>query len=169
MAGLGKMKERRFHKTIGSIVAGILLASAAGARSRKMLQIDAHSNGREVSLRAGETLEISLAENRTTGFRWRLESNAGPACKLLKSSFEASLGATGRGGVHHWQFQAVQAGAGKIELEYRRPWEEDSPPSRTFTLRVRVIEESGPRNSKPSESSRNRPPGSSPLNTRRAS
>jgi len=145
------MNERSFYKTLGWIVAGFFLAGSACARHRKMIHIDAHSSGQQVSLRVGDTVEISLAENPTTGFRWDLQSKAEPACKLLKSSFEPAKVVPGRGGTHFWQFQAVQAGTGKIELEYRRPWEQDSPPSRVFTLSIHVLEEASPQNSKPSE------------------
>jgi inhibitor of cysteine peptidase len=105
-----------------------------------MINVDEHSSGGKISLPVGDTLEISLAENPTTGFRWHLQSEAQPACKLVKSSFEPATGATGRGGIHRWQFQAVRAGIGKIRIEYRRPWEQDSPPGRTFILSVHVLE-----------------------------
>ncbi|HMD99549.1 MAG TPA: protease inhibitor I42 family protein [Terriglobia bacterium] len=103
-----------------------------------MIHINADSNGREVSAAVGETLEISLAENRTTGFRWELKSKAETACILVKDAAEPAKGPPGKGGTHRWQFQAVRPGTGEIELEYRRPWERDAPPQRTFQITVRV-------------------------------
>ena len=131
-------------------MAGFCLAGSAFSRNGKMINVDEHSSGGEVSLAAGDTLQISLTENPTTGFRWHLQSEAQPTIKLVKSSFEPGTSATGRGGIHRWQFQAVRAGTGKIKLEYRRPWEQDSPPGRTFILSVHVLEKNRPKNSKPS-------------------
>jgi inhibitor of cysteine peptidase len=116
-----------------------------------MIQIDEQYNGREVSLAVGEMLEISLAENRTTGFRWDLKSKAEPVCILVKSTFEPAMGPPGRGGTHRWQFQAVRAGTAKIELEYRRPWEQNSPPGRTLKVNVQVQKQASLPNSRPSE------------------
>jgi inhibitor of cysteine peptidase len=100
-------------------------------------------NGRTVKLAAGESLEISLAENPTTGYRWQLTAGAteeaGTPCSFVKDSFESGRAELpGQGGIHRWQFQAVEPGVCKIELEYRRSWEKDKPPERTFRLHVEV-------------------------------
>ena len=41
---------------------------------RKMIHVDASHNGSEVTPEGGEIVEISLAENRTTRFRWEINS-----------------------------------------------------------------------------------------------
>src|SRR6202008_1576150 len=104
-----------------------------------MLQIDEGSNGREIELPVGQTLEICLGENPTAGFRWSLESMGGPACVFVKDFFEPIFGPPGRGGRHHWQFQTTQVGVGEIELSYRRSWEREKASAQRFTLRVRVL------------------------------
>jgi len=114
-----------------------------------MIQVDANSNGREVSVAVDETVQVSLAENRTTGFRWELKSKAEPVCMLVKDAFEPAKGPPGKGGTHRWQFQAVRPGTGEIELENRRPWERDAPTRRTFKLTVRVEKQASVPNSTP--------------------
>jgi inhibitor of cysteine peptidase len=103
-----------------------------------MLQIAQDENGREVTLAVGEVVELSLPENRTTGFHWELKAKGGPVCELVKDEFEPSVGPTGSGGIHRWQFKAVRAGSGEIELHYRRPWEQNAAPARTYQVSVRV-------------------------------
>jgi inhibitor of cysteine peptidase len=103
-----------------------------------MLQIAEDDNGREVTLAVGEAVELSLAENRTTGYHWELNEKGGPVCELLKDDFEAATGPPGSGGVHRWQFRAVQPGSGEIGLQYRRPWEVNAAPARTYEVSVRV-------------------------------
>ena len=104
-----------------------------------MKQITESSNGTEIDLAAGETLEVRLVENRSTGFRWVLESTGEGACTLVGDAFEKGS-AIGQPGTHHWEFRAGVAGSGTITLSYLRPWEETQPPARSFTLRVQVIE-----------------------------
>jgi inhibitor of cysteine peptidase len=104
-----------------------------------MLQINESSNGQEITLPVGQTLEVCLRENPTTGFGWSLESKGEPACVFVKDFFESLSDTPGRGGNHYWEFETAQVGLGTIELSYRRPWEKEKAPARTFTLRVRVL------------------------------
>jgi inhibitor of cysteine peptidase len=101
-----------------------------------MLEFDERSNGNEIQMNTGEKFEIVLRENPTTGFRWHLVSGGEPVCKFLDDSFEIGGGSPGSGGIHSWQFQAMQEGLGKIELVYQRSWERNKPPAQSFTLNV---------------------------------
>jgi inhibitor of cysteine peptidase len=104
-----------------------------------MLRADEHHNGRSVKLAAGEFLEIVLAENPTTGYRWHFTEARAPFCALVQDAFEpGGEGVPGHGGVHRWKFRAAEPGAGRIELVYRRSWERDAPPGRTFHLQIEV-------------------------------
>jgi len=101
------------------------------------LRVDHRFDGREVVVRLGQTLELSLSENPTTGFGWELGETGAPACALRDSAFDAPAGGFGKGGTRRWRFEAVQAGTGRITLAYRRAWE-DKPPTRAFRLSLRV-------------------------------
>ncbi len=103
-----------------------------------MVAIDDSWNGREVTLAEGDTLEVTLPENPTTGFQWSLESNGQPVCSLVDSSFEPSGGPPGAGGRHRWRFAAVRPGQAHVALAYGRPWAQAQRPSRTFAITVRV-------------------------------
>lgn len=109
----------------------------------KMLRANESDNGRTVKLAAGESLEIALAENPTTGYRWQRAKQAagdvGSPCPFAKDDFEPDrAGMPGAGGTHRWQFHAVEPGVCEIELEYRRSWEKDKLPERTFRIHVEV-------------------------------
>lgn len=103
-----------------------------------MKKITEDSNGSEIDMAAGETLEVRLQENRSTGFKWVLESAGEGICALVGDAFENGGAIPGQSGTHRWEFRAEQAGSGTITLSYRRPWEEKQTPDRSFTLRVRV-------------------------------
>ena len=105
-----------------------------------MIKVDDSFNGRQVRLQAGEVLEVALAENATTGFRWWVKAKP----DFLAESQEteppqpAPPGPPGRGGVHRFYFRAERKGTGELELEYRRSWETEKPAARSYKLRVRV-------------------------------
>jgi predicted secreted protein len=114
--------------------------SADAGEPAKMMHVGQSDNGREVTLAMGQILELSLAENPTTGFHWDLKSKAGPACELVDSTFVPPEGGRlGAGGIHRWQFRAVHSGSGEVELEYRRS-AEDAAPAKVYKLGVRVID-----------------------------
>src|ERR1700682_3173043 len=99
-----------------------------------MLQVDEKKNGNQIKLTTGETLEVCLSENRTTGHKWSLESS-GDVCTLVNDTFEPAP-APGEPGTHRWKFRAEQAGSGSIQLSYSRTWGEKKTPARTFKLTI---------------------------------
>jgi inhibitor of cysteine peptidase len=103
-----------------------------------MIRINESHDGQEVGLKVGEDLEITLVENRTTGFQWALKTKTDSSCALMIDESEGIAGPAGKGGSHRWCFRAVRPGTEAIELEYRRPWEKGTQPGRTFKLSVRV-------------------------------
>lgn len=101
-----------------------------------MEQFDEGADGREIELTAGQEFELTLGENPTTGFRWRVTADGSPACALVSDDFRAPAeGRPGQGGSRVWQFRADRAGESRIELSYARAV---GDAARTFTLRVRV-------------------------------
>jgi inhibitor of cysteine peptidase len=107
-----------------------------------MVQADDNFNGRELNLQVGETLEISLAENASTGYRWAVTpESADRFANILHRGKAAAEGEgipPGKPGVRRFFLEALEPGTADVELEYRRPWETGKPAARAFKLRVRV-------------------------------
>lgn len=102
-----------------------------------MLQFIASENGKSVTLQDGESFEISLPENPTTGFQWKITATGEPASKLIDEAFHPGVRVGGQG-VHTWQFRAVHDGESEIRMDLRRSWETPAEPAQSFTLRVLV-------------------------------
>ena len=102
------------------------------------MHYDEHANGHQIEARVDEELEISLSEIPTAGYRWTTKNAGEPVCRLLKESIQPNLAGVGGAGRHLWEFRAVAAGTGEIELHYLRPWEKSAEPARTFVLKIRV-------------------------------
>lgn len=100
---------------------------------------DQSADGSEVALAAGDEFEVALAENPTTGFRWRVAADGSPACALASDDFRAPAESRpGQGGRRVLSFRAERAGQGEIKLFSARAGSSAETAGHTFTLRVRV-------------------------------
>jgi predicted secreted protein len=77
-----------------------------------------------VIVRTGDSLELRLRENPSTGFRWEVVESGEPACALVHDDFEPGQRA-GEPGVRVYRWSANGAGRCTIALRLRRQW--DSP------------------------------------------
>ena len=108
-----------------------------------MLQIDASQSGQTVQIAVGEAVELRLAENRMTGFRWTVLRDGAPECRIADAGPERSGGPNkharpGHGSTHVWRISGVQAGTCEVALAYARPWERHSMPAAAFDVRFHV-------------------------------
>lgn len=130
-------------KAACGFIIGALWFPFTYAQPRKAMKADDSFNGREIELRVGETLEISLSENASTGYRWTIRpESVRKFDKILHERSQVAHGAgapLGKPGTRGFYFEAVGPGAVDLDLEYRRPWEVDKTPARKFKLRIRVI------------------------------
>src|SRR5947209_8320878 len=101
------------------------------------MQVDESASDSTIDLGLGHTLEVRLAENPTTGYRWQTESDGSPTCVLTSDTYETVGSRLGTGGTRILVFRAARVGTGHIMLANRRAWE---AAARTFTIEVRVAD-----------------------------
>ena len=102
------------------------------------IHIAQSDNGRKIHMKLGDTLEIQLSGNPTTGYEWKHVSSGEPICDLQEQSQDAQAGKHGASGVYHWQCRAARIGQTRIVFAYARAWETQTPPAQTFTLDIEV-------------------------------
>lgn len=127
------------------IMAGVVLSAAllsacgadpSPAATRRLTEADA---GSSVALRVGDTLEVTLPGNPTTGYQWAVGAGDAAILQLRgEPEFVAAGEALGSGGSVTLRFAAIGPGDLQLQLVYRRPFEPDAPPERTFAVRVSV-------------------------------
>lgn len=88
-----------------------------------MLTLTAADNGRHVAARVNEVIELRLAENATTGYRWEPDHYDGGLLQWLETTALYPEGAVGAGGEAVFRFKVVAAGSGVLALKYWRHWE----------------------------------------------
>jgi inhibitor of cysteine peptidase len=127
---------------IGLVAVILLGALGAGCGHRTALTINADQSysGRTINLRVGDGVKVTLAENPSTGYKWEFLAKPEPICVIVNDAYVANtaIGTVGSGGLHHWDFRAVDKGTATVNLVYRRPWEKDATPGQTFVLTVVV-------------------------------
>lgn len=97
---------------------------------------------RAVTLRVGDFLQVSLASNASTGFRWAPDMQISDPGVLAQTGHAAVGPAQGSGpgaaGREVWVLQAMSAGSATVITRYGRPWEGGEKDSWTFTAEVTV-------------------------------
>jgi inhibitor of cysteine peptidase len=127
--------SRAMAVTVLMIVVALVAITSAGCGSSANaadgpLKLGEADNGKAYTVKIGDTIEVIIPGNPTTGFAW--------TAALAAYSTEASDGAVvGAGGTYTFTFKAAAAGEALIKLVYSRPWESVAP-EKTFTVTVTI-------------------------------
>ena len=124
------------------LLAVALFSQAAFAATKTITDAD---KGSTVHLKTGDTLELRLNSNPTTGFMWYLKKESTRLLKLAGQSEtkppELAAGQpvmVGQPIVQVFEFLAKQPGDGVLLLHYVRSWEAPSPDEQQFQVHIVV-------------------------------
>ena len=99
-------------------------------------------NGGLISLSPGETLQVELPANATTGYEWWLDDVDETVLQQIgeKEYIQAPAdeNMVGVGGTSVWRFETVSPGQTTLRLIYARAWEENVEPAQVFEITVYV-------------------------------
>ena len=120
----------------------MLDAASAGTDGEKTVTLTVKEKATELKLTKGDTFELKLQMQGGTGYTWQIAKDDQ---KILKSKGEPTtetMGEAKPGGpqLRVFRFQAVAAGTCELELHYRRPFEKDKPPEKTYKLTLQVVD-----------------------------
>ena len=120
-------------------LAGRSVATTAGDGG-KTVTVTLKENDKKVKLGKGDTLELKLEALPSAGYSWQVAKQNDKQLKLQgKPTYERPekkvIGAKVK---QVFRFKAAAAGASDLELVYRRPFEKDKPPAKTFKLHVTI-------------------------------
>ncbi len=99
-------------------------------------------SGEKAKLSVGDTLNLLLKANATTGYSWAITNQdttilQNDGAKYYADRVEPQL--VGSGGNQWFAFKAIGKGNATLKLVYKRPWEANTDTGKTFELEV-VIE-----------------------------
>ena len=121
-------------------MAGLAAEPPVMAPTTHSLTVTQKEDGGEVVLVAGGTLLLRLEAIVGTGYGWQIVRDASPQLKAVGNPKSEASGNTKEGGmeIEVFQFLAHVPGSSDLELQYRRPWEKQVAPAKTYRLRVIV-------------------------------
>jgi len=116
----------------------LLAFCPAPARAATKTVTDA-DNGKTVTIKMGDVLEVRLHANPTTGFAWYLEKQSTPLLKLTgQTQTQTPQGVLGAPVVQIFEFAPKATGTGVLLLHYVRSWMNPDPNEEQFSLHVTI-------------------------------
>lgn len=117
------------------VPAAILSLGACGPPAQGSRQFSENDSGSTVELRTGDTLKVMLGGNPTTGYQWEIASVDSNVVKQRGDpEYRSDSAAVGASGKFTFTFEAAAPGQTVLRLVYRRPFEKNVPPARTFEI-----------------------------------
>lgn len=126
---------KRFASAL--LLSGLAWEDVGVAADMSAIRITQDDDGRNVTAHRGDTLQVTLAENASTGYRWTLDKVTGPVQPLATEPSYAS-DAIGAGGAVSFTFSAVEQGQGRIALKHWRQWEGNKSVTKRFAVDITI-------------------------------
>lgn len=105
-----------------------------------LLSMNENDSGKAYTVGVGETFNLSLDSNPTTGYTWTLSDAWDKTILTLAGEdyhSQANENVVGQGGQEIFRFKALKSGKTEINLIYSRPWESVQP-LKKFTAQIEV-------------------------------
>lgn len=119
-------------------VSGAAATATPAAQGHSKVYLQATDHGRQMVLN-GQMLVINLESNPSTGYGWEVEGLNNKILRQVGVDWKPHKpGLLGAPGTTSIRFAGVAAGKVRLDLVYRRPWERDKVPMKTFTVYVQV-------------------------------
>ncbi len=111
----------------------------AGGDETPIVMTDADS-GSEISVATGESFEVRLESNPSTGYEWQVDlATLEGLIEVGSTTFEEpDTDLVGAAGTQVFEFEATGSGAGILRFEYLRPFDDPPVPERIVEFIVRV-------------------------------
>ncbi len=104
------------------------------------LKLGEADNGKACTAKVGDTIEVIIPGNMTTGFSWAAalaEKDAALLQLVGEPTYATDAAPVGGGGTFTFIFKAMAKGEASLKLVYTRPWESDAP-DKTFSATVTI-------------------------------
>jgi len=137
--------ERGIAAAVLLMVVAVVAVTVAGCGSPAdaasgPLKLGEADNGKAYTVKVGDTIEVIIPGNMTTGFSWAAalaEKDAALLQLVGEPAYATDSTAVGSGGTFTLTFKAMAKGEALLKLVYARPWE-SAAPERTFSATVTV-------------------------------
>ncbi len=110
---------------------GIVAVSCGSDDAQTPVVLDVSDSGSAITLAVGQTFEVQLESNPTTGYGWVVAQQP-EGVAVQSSDYQApDTSLVGAGGVEVFVFEATAAGSGTLRLDYVRSFDDPPVPADT--------------------------------------
>lgn len=122
------------------VLISLILLLSLFSCSSKNIEIGENDNGKTINCSTGQKIIITLDSNPSTGYSWYISGNSKTSnLELISQDFkQKEAQKLGAGGKQLFTFKAIQKGEATLILEYKREWEKDTPPEKTFEVDFKI-------------------------------
>jgi len=120
--------------------AAVAQQTADTKKTQPVVGVHEADNGKDIDITTSQTLRVKLNTIAGTGYAWTLSGDPAPL-KLTKSYTQHNNSTARRAGGAQpsvFDLTANSAGLANVTFVYRRSWEYNVPPAKTFSVRVNV-------------------------------
>ena len=122
----------------------------------RSLSLTEKDDGKTVTVTEGQNLVVKLQSNPTTGYRWKVVSTDRTFGYPSDERFLRNTDAVGSGGLQRFSWKTKSplsmVGEHSVKMEYKRSWETNASPAKTFSFKVKIIGGECPQLSPPAPS-----------------
>ncbi len=117
------------------------LVGSSSPKTGSEVKLSKGDNGKEITIKIGDVLQIELERSGGTGYEWYLDKSYRKYFELMKEGTETrqSRGLVGTPVVRTWKLRAVEGGETDICLFLYREWEGKDKAVETFRIKVRIL------------------------------
>ncbi len=103
------------------------------------ITLTAEDAGKTIEISRGDTFQVSLDGNPTTGYNWYPVSQNPTILEQTSSpTYQPTTNKLGSAGMITLNFKAVASGKTTLNLVYRRSWENGAVPVKTHDVNLEV-------------------------------
>lgn len=129
---------RRFLFGSAAALLALSFRGLTTALAARVVTISEANNGQTVALDRGDSLEVRLPSNPTTGYEWTALLSGSAVRQAKPAAYvRATTQLLGAGGTQVFSYAAVAAGTEHLTFSYARSWEH-VPPLKRISLTVVV-------------------------------
>ena len=118
----------------------ILLVAVTLPAAAEVTSLQAKDSGREIQVKVGDFIELSLPEQAGTGYQWEFDRLDEQHFELLKTGTRSLAEKHRVGGpvLKTWLLKAKTPGDSQLTLDYFRSWEGRGQAVKHFQVKVRI-------------------------------
>jgi inhibitor of cysteine peptidase len=117
---------------------GLLLIAGLTVAAGTVIQMP--DNGKEIQVKTGEVIELSLEEQAGTGYTWEFHRLNEKHFQVVRAETRQLADPPRVGGpvLRVWRLQTKAPGLSRLSLDYLRPWEGRAKAVKHFEVKVHI-------------------------------